>query len=794
MVTNAGQITIRDSGLAARSRPASRTPALSKPISGRYSSSSTAAFTVDLYGDGLFNFTLDKQVTQAITKLDGTKPTAAVTNTGGLIADGGKILLTANAASSVVSNAINMSGYGQATTAKVTNGEIVLDGGTDGTVEIAGTLNASGTGSGQTGGTVQVTGNDVNVAATAKIDVSGSAGGGTALIGGDMHGGGTLRRATTTTVASGATIKADAISSGNGGEVVVWSDEQTNYQGKISAQGGTTGGNGGSVEVSSHELLNFNGTVDLRAPYGQIGTLLLDPENVTIVTTGDTPSLSGLSSGSITLSANADDSVLSVSTLQNALALANVTVSTGSTGSQAGDITVSSPVSWSSANSLTLSANRNIAVNANITNTGSAAVVLRADNTGTGIGVVSFGSGNTISTSGAISIFYNPSVNPAGSVVNTTSYVNPTENYSGVIAGGGTLTAYMLVNSVFDLQNIQNNLSGNYALGGNIDASGIFNFVPIGGNTAFSGTFDGLGHAISNLTIDLPSSNEVGLFGATSTNATIRNVTVTNANVIGFDEIGALVGLNNGAVVSSNVSGVVLGSLIESGGPCSSDTGGLVGYNSGTISDSSASVTVASGQGVGGLVGTNWGTIQRSFATGSVSGAQDSTGGLVGGNGGIVSQSYATGSVYGAVYDVGGLVGDNLGTVSDSYATGNVSGSYENIGGFAGENDGLISTSYSTGAIIGGTGFIGITQHGGSESNSYWDMSTSGVSSSNGGTGLTTAQFMDFSNFYGFDFNNIWVIIDSDGTLNNSGGASGATRPFLVASTRRQLRTHISFN
>src|SRR6202044_865441 len=111
-------------------------------------------------------------------------------------------------------------------------------------------------------------------------------------------------------------------------------------------------------------------------------------------------------------------------------------------------------------------------------------VMLYADNSGTGTGTVSFGSGNQVSTTGAVSIFYNPTGNN-NSTINGTSYTSPT-NYSGNIANGGTLTAYMLVNTIYDLQNIENNLTGTYALGGNIDATataawnGTAGFTPIG--------------------------------------------------------------------------------------------------------------------------------------------------------------------------------------------------------------------------------------------------------------------------------------------------------------------------
>jgi len=65
-------------------------------------------------------------------------------------------------------------------------------------------------------------------------------------------------------------------------KVVVWSDQTTKFAGLIKARGGAHSGNGGFVEVSSHGLLRFNGLVDLRAPFGRFGTLLLDPQNVTI--------------------------------------------------------------------------------------------------------------------------------------------------------------------------------------------------------------------------------------------------------------------------------------------------------------------------------------------------------------------------------------------------------------------------------------------------------------------------------------------------------------------------------
>ncbi len=793
MVTNAGHITIRDSGLAALVAPGVENSGVIQANLGQIQLSSTAAFTVDLYGDGLFNFTLDKQVTQAITKPDGTKPTAAVTNTGGLIADGGKIFLTANAARSVVDNSINMVGYAQATTAKVTNGEIVLDGGDEGTVQVAGTLDASGTSTGQTGGTVQVTGSDVNVASTATINVSGYTGGGTVLIGGDMHGTGPLRHASATTVASGASINADAVSNGNGGEVVVWSDTQTNYQGTISARGGAYGGNGGSAEVSSHGVLGFNGTADLRAPQGQIGTLLLDPENVTIAATGDSPTLPGSSNGPITLSANADDSVLSVTTLQSALSLANVTVSTGTTGSQAGDINVLTNISWNGANSLTLSAYRNITIGDGVTiaNVGAGNLNFRADSTGTGIGTVVFNGTGKVDfsgSSGTVTIDYDP----------TGGYSTPA-NFTASVSG--QLTSYMLVNTANDLENLQQNLAGIYALNRDIDLSSIADFVPIGTDTnLFTGVLNGFGHTISNLTVTDVQPTWVGLFGVIGSSGTVKSLVLSNVSIshiavgtagarssLAGENFGtisdvvlngaefALVGLNEGSISNVQVTGfnfnipTALSTGFSAGGIASTNDGtitnasvvgtmtvnpslnnnlgGLVGYNSGTITNSSAAVSVNGCCSIGGLVGFNNGNVSRSYATGAVNGIGDgNVGGLAGGNVGNISQSYASGSVNGSGGTnawIGGLVGYNGGGVlSASYATGTVNGGGSNniVGGLVGWNSPdngtvTITESYATGAVSASGsgnsvgGLVGYNNAGGAISASYWDTGTTTQSS-----------------------------------------------------------------
>jgi hypothetical protein len=124
---------------------------------------------------------------------------------------------------------------------------------------------------------VNVLGNQVGLI-DANINTSGTIGGGTVLIGGDYQGKGTVPNASRTFVSNDSLINADALTDGNGGRVIIWSDQVSAFYGQISARGGRNSGNGGFVEVSGKENLQFVGTVDTLAPNGQVGTLLLDPK------------------------------------------------------------------------------------------------------------------------------------------------------------------------------------------------------------------------------------------------------------------------------------------------------------------------------------------------------------------------------------------------------------------------------------------------------------------------------------------------------------------------------------
>ena len=220
-------------------------------------------------------------------------------------------------------------------------------------------------------------------------------------------------------------------------------------------------------------------------------------------------------------------------------------------------------------------------------------------------------------------------------------------------------------------------------------------WAPIGdGWHPFAATFNGNGHAVSNLYItrtDVGTVDGFGLFGTIGESGVVRETGLLNANVAGGDFVGLLAGANRGTVSHSYATGSVSGY---------GDIGGLVGVNDfGVIISSYAASTVSGGfKYLGGLAGgNNGGTIIASYATGNVFG-DTRVGGLVGENSGSVNVSYASGAVGGQKY-VGGLVGRNDdGHISASYAVGEVIGSHY-IGGLVGGNRGIVNYSYAVGRV-----------------------------------------------------------------------------------------------
>jgi hypothetical protein len=183
----------------------------------------------------------------------------------------------------VVQNLVSAGGTIVANTIGTKTGTIAING-VGGNIEITGQLGAEGLGAGTTGGTVAMTATgNVALRNTAVVNVSGKVGGGTVSVGTMPN---RTQTATNVAIAAGATIKADATDSGKGGSVTILSTGATSMAGSISAKGGPNGGAGGFVEVSGNTGFSLTGMVDVSAPLGTQGSILIDPRDLDIVAVG----------------------------------------------------------------------------------------------------------------------------------------------------------------------------------------------------------------------------------------------------------------------------------------------------------------------------------------------------------------------------------------------------------------------------------------------------------------------------------------------------------------------------
>ena len=168
-------------------------------------------------------------------------------------------------------------------------------------------------------------------------------------------------------------------------------------------------------------------------------------------------------------------------------------------------------------------------------------------------------------------------------------------------------SGYTAIYTAEDLNNVKNNLSGKYILMADIDLSSIENWEPIGtSSNAYTGTFDGNGHVIKNLTIDRPDTNYIGLFGHTSDGTEIKNLGLEDVDIKGHQYVAGIGGMARGTISNCYVTGNVTGNRL---------VGGLIGENYTTITNCYVECNISGNEIVGGLVGGNWGTIMNSYST-----------------------------------------------------------------------------------------------------------------------------------------------------------------------------------
>lgn len=689
--------------------------------------------TLDFSGDGFLQVALPSAI-------DGEE--ALVSNAGRIEADGGRVEMLAATARDAARNAVNLSGVVEARSVSGRNGAIVLGGGAGGRVQVTGraathaavTLVESSPvpPPRPTGGPIEITGAEI-VLAGAGIDASGPGGGGAIRIGGDFHGGGDLPTARRLAVDAASVISASATELGDGGSVVLWSDDHTVFRGRILSRGGELGGDGGFVEVSGRAGLSFSGLVDRRAPLGRAGTLLLDPYDV-IIDTDDTEN-GDFENGTFLPSEN--PAIVNVGALVVNLGLGDVEITTGAPGDGApgsGTISVLAAVNWATGSDLRFSAVGDVELQQAITAANGSFTIDAGGTITTGpAGAVNVGRFRLLSGDWQQVGDGTPGSQPAFQAGDF--QVDPfSATFLRALGGDGTTGSPWLLTDVYGLQGIDTLLSASFALASDINAGGAAGwndgqgFRPIGGRFGegadpFTGSLDGNGFAIRNLSINLLGTFiPVGLFAANA--GSIGNLRVLSASVTGGEaNTGILAGENRGFLSNVEVGGAVSGQ--------GTGVGGLAGYNQGVIEFATASVAArggSDGEGegegfvdIGGLVGYNeeGGVIRSSTAQGSVQNdASDSVyaGGLVGYNLGDVTQSRSSVNVTildgagtevaGPAY-VGGLIGLNAAgaLVEDVAATGNVravAGAEVYAGGLVGGNFGRIERAYASGQVRGG--------------------------------------------------------------------------------------------
>ena len=546
----------------------------------------------------------------------------------------------------------------------------------------------------------------------------------------------------------------------------------------------SNGVNGGNILSQASVIRVRDGlVVDTRSDTGAWGNWSVVQKNA-----AQTPADANLSS------------TISGSTLGSALNNSNVSLYTDK------DLRIDTAVAWNAPSKLSLVTQGNIAIDAAVTSTNAN-------------GSLSMAYGQSSATGVSAGVVSNYSIHAPVSLM-------AGNNFSTQLGSTGAVKNFYVITSLGsagstsakDLQGMNGNLSGYYALGSNIDASSTatwnngLGFKPIGVSSPsgnFTGIFEGLGHTVSGLTVNRPRALYIGLIGSAQ-NATIKNVTMAGVNIQGNYNVGGLVGTaSNSLLDNTHTSGQVAGNA---------NVGGLLGSSLSTQvinSDSTANVTGRDNNGaIGGLVGNMYlGSISNSHATGHVIGL-NSVGGLVGNsNSSTVSNSYSLSTVTGVddPSNVGAKAGGLIGfmtntTVSGSFADTTVNGFNDMAGGLVGvaTNNSKITNSYAigsavsnnfTGGLVGSQsiksvisdsfastlvigpntgGITAISIIGSSVQNTRWDTSKantgvgfkdpSSTAKISGLMGLSAEQMKHASNFSGFDLGNAWTIYEGNTT------------------------------
>lgn len=780
-IRNDGLISVKDSGLVSLVAPTVINNGLITAKLGKVNLASGETFTLDLAGDGVTNLAISKN-----------SLTSRVINNGHIQADGGTITLSATAASDIVDSLITNTGVIEAKSLGANKGQIRLIASKAGTtassgkstVLNSGELRAEGRSAYETGGSITLLGDHIGLASGSEISVNGYSGGGIILIGGGFAGTGDLPHADMVVVQNGATLTANALNSGDGGQVVLWSDGTTDFMGTIDANAlHNQHGRGGSVETSG-KILNVGGSVNASSYNGAQGEWLLDPFNV-VISSAANSNISNSGSNPITFTPTAT-ATLSTTSIQNALNLGtNVVVNTNVAGAGNGDITVNNSIIKTAGSSatLTLSAYRNITFAAGVgvlSSSNALDLILNADNTGLGSGYVSLGNGSIFTNGGDIVIgggtnpLSSSAVGNSGSVfgvylngttlsasggditINGTGYSTTTNGNYGVYlnnsasvatTGSGIITingqGKGITNSGSDCGVCINNGSQITSVDGNISITGTGGGAGTGA-TNYGVYITGAGSAVrtsgsGNISITGTGGNNTG---SGSTNYGVFNASAGGIQTTGTGAI-TLTGNGSASTGGTNNGIIVTGSILGGGGNITlTGNGGASSLNSNRGVIVSAGTITNSGSGNITLNGTGNG-ITNSNGDNGIEVSSVSTISTTNGN------IYLTGNAGGAGTGGSnyGVLINTAGTVVRSTGSGSIyiTGTGGNFTGSGANNHGVyINAANAVTATLGdividgtGGGGTGTTNYGvyvtGSIVNTAGNISVTGLGGNGSG-------------------------------------------------------------
>ncbi|MBR5782831.1 MAG: S-layer homology domain-containing protein [Clostridia bacterium] len=279
------------------------------------------------------------------------------------------------------------------------------------------------------------------------------------------------------------------------------------------------------------------------------------------------------------------------------------------------------------------------------------------------------------------------------------------------------------ISDAADLDNIRNNLSGNYILTADITLTE--DFFPIGLKlnnqgtgyqaVAFTGTLDGNGHTISGLSVTVDENTDkpffyIGLFA--DNDGTIKNLIIDNATFTA--NVNTTVSAVNVGFFAATCAGTVQNCAVtRSAAQISVDTviyaGGIAGYHTGRIIDCYFD-----------------GTLSATALNGNVINV-----------GGIAGRSYSTESLLQTSLSVGTVTGDICSDDENKIATN------QRVGDIAGYISGKVNYVY---AKKNNTLAVGQNSAGTADRNQ------------NVFAQLTTQELKTYESFETFDFTNIWLM------------------------------------